>query len=986
MDDLDDLEDDLFGTIVRRKNSYPGPEIPKSNTQATSGIKKKVVFHDFNEDDPLGDLLSEEEDSQPNTGANIKGSIMSDLFGIKGSDSLEANTHQNKSQSKLISSVEKVAAVADKLSAKSGDQSGLSIAPPTEITEEICRPTTPLRSNILSKNAVATSTTDRTGKAGDKSKKSYLMEDLFGNRAKDKVPVKDPTVAGIDMSEIQKKSEQLSKPNSVGYAPTLSAPRESRRSRRSSGGIIDPLGMFSSPTLPFETSTAQNSEVTASKLDYSSSSGLKDARMAVGASVKSNPELPSEDLPEWLGGPKKLDKNVLEEKFPKKNVTPEITKSGDKPLNAAHALDTSRDQGVENSEYLPAQSSLDRSQNYPEHLSLMTGIQFDQQATMLSLQQQEHELRTAATLSRQSEQLNKMIDSQRGRLNDQEKQFSLLIKRQIDRQELLEAQMKAQQDRINSHLQALLAQPTSLPFMPPTIQNNDLAEGSDENKKDQGTLEVIIRKLETEKLDFENIIDKLKDQHSKEIAIIEESYMRQIEIMNQGSVRLEKRLRQDVELAEADYEARIQKVKEEQESLKIAHGEELENLKMEHIKQIQEMRNRQHHNIQLIQNEYVETIQNISKAKEIEQQTINSATTQTAALSDTLQVMKNTIGEIEELKIKLQNNMDESNKAKEYILKQHIDEIKDLKDHLKKQHEVLEVDRKDLAEALRHLDDGAVRLISEFDRYTKENLEAEKRLKNREETLIRDRELLDQHIQWERNHIQVMKETWIKEQERQIKQLSEERNSIATERARLETIQRLKFDDDDATKAELEAALCTARDATNLANRERQKWRERLNELQIEKQKIKEKENALTLRARELEDLTQSALGKREEGLRALKEAHHLDEQYKVYFGQLQMQSEALAQRENKLAAEKLALARERLALRMNQTEKPEKDTGGSEFHTEQHSQYPLQFNNFHDSQIFTTHFKDIVDPRLVLLKLGLDNELDVTDDCLGTV
>ncbi|XP_046470671.1 putative leucine-rich repeat-containing protein DDB_G0290503 isoform X1 [Neodiprion pinetum] len=984
MDALDDLEDDLFGTLLRRKNSSAGPKISKSNTQATSGIKKKVVFHDFNEDDPLGDLLSEEEDSQPNTGANIKGSIMSDLFGIKGNDALESNTHQNKSQPKLISSVDNVVAAADKLSAKSGDQSGPSIS--TEITQEI-RKAIPLpRSNILTNNAVATSTTDRSGKAGDKSKKSYLMEDLFGNRAKDKVPLKDTTVAGLDISEIQKKSEQLSKPNSIGYAPTLSAPRESRRSRRSSGGIIDPLGMFSSPTLASETSTVQNTEVTASKLDYPSSSGLKDARTIVGESVKSNPELPSDDLPEWLGGSKKFSKNV----------TPAITKSGDKTLNTAHALDTSRDQGVENPEDLPAQSSLDHLQNYPGHLSLMTGIQFDQQATMLSLQQQEHELRTAVTLSRQSEQLNKMIESQRGRLNDQEKQFSLLIKRQIDRQELLEAQMKAQQDRINSHLQALLAQPISVPFMPPTIQNNDLNKGSDENKKDQNTLEVIIRKLETEKLDFENIIDKLKDQHSKEIRIIEESYMRQIEIMNQGSVRLEKRLRQDVESAEADYGAKIQKMKEEQESLKIAHGEELENLKMEHIKQIQEIRNQQHRNIQLVQNEYIETIQNISKAKEIEQQTINSATIQTATLSDTLEVMKNTISEIEELKIKLENSMDESNKAKEYILKQHIDEIKDLKEHLKKQHEALEVDRKDLAEALRHLDGGTVRLISEFDRHTEENLEAENRLKSREETLIRDRELLDQHIQWERNHIQVMKETWIREQERQIKQLSEERNSIATERARLETIQRLKFDNDDVTKAELEATLCTARDATNLANRERQKWRERLNELQIEKQKIKEKENALTLRARELEDLTQSALEKREEGLRALKEAHHLDEQHKAYFGQLQMQSEALAQRENKLAAEKLALARyirilglekiERLALRMNQPEKPEKDTGGSEFHTEQHSQYALQFNNFHDSQIITTHFKDIVDPRLVLLKLGLDNELDVTDDCLGTV
>lgn len=51
-------------------------------------------------------------------------------------------------------------------------------------------------------------------------------------------------------------------------------------------------------------------------------------------------------------------------------------------------------------------------------------------------------------------------------------------------------------------------------------------------------------------------------------------------MMGQGMERLEKRLRQDIELIGADYEARIQKLREEEESMKIAHGEEIENLKV----------------------------------------------------------------------------------------------------------------------------------------------------------------------------------------------------------------------------------------------------------------------------------------------------------------------------------------------------------------------------------------------------------------------
>lgn len=142
-------------------------------------------------------------------------------------------------------------------------------------------------------------------------------------------------------------------------------------------------------------------------------------------------DLPPQDLPEWLGGLKKSNESSHPQPW-KDSV----------PIRPDAELRTET-----------AQNPAYQLPDYSERFSALAGTQFDQQATMMSLQQQEHELRTAATLSKQSEQLNKMIESQRNRLNDQEKQFNLLIKRQIDRQELLEGQMKAQQDRINSHLQ-----------------------------------------------------------------------------------------------------------------------------------------------------------------------------------------------------------------------------------------------------------------------------------------------------------------------------------------------------------------------------------------------------------------------------------------------------------------------------------------------------------------------------------------------------
>lgn len=70
-----------------------------------------------------------------------------------------------------------------------------------------------------------------------------------------------------------------------------------------------------------------------------------------------------------------------------------------------------------------------------------------------------------------------------------------------------------------------MAQPTSVPLLSSSIDtNNDLSNNTDGHEKNQSELEGIIHRLETEKISFGNVLDRLRDQHSKEIALIEESY------------------------------------------------------------------------------------------------------------------------------------------------------------------------------------------------------------------------------------------------------------------------------------------------------------------------------------------------------------------------------------------------------------------------------------------------------------------------------
>lgn len=69
------------------------------------------------------------------------------------------------------------------------------------------------------------------------------------------------------------------------------------------------------------------------------------------------------------------------------------------------------------------------------------------------MQQQEHELRTAAILTQQTDQLNNIVESQKNKISEQEKLFDNLVKQQVNRQAMLESQIKLQQARIDNFIQ-----------------------------------------------------------------------------------------------------------------------------------------------------------------------------------------------------------------------------------------------------------------------------------------------------------------------------------------------------------------------------------------------------------------------------------------------------------------------------------------------------------------------------------------------------
>uniref|UniRef100_A0A0C9R420 Fbf1_1 protein n=1 Tax=Fopius arisanus TaxID=64838 RepID=A0A0C9R420_9HYME len=558
--DLKNLESDLFASTRNPKTGETRNRV-KDTT-------KKVAFEDS--DDDLDDLLSEGKDSVQNTkflSSDVKSSKVAALFRIGTSESKGVPINA----STLPESMGSLKPVQKDLPLEKR-----SLVEKTSGND----PQKALEPFETSRNEISTI------KVPDRVKKSLFMEDLIGLKPRasslkdvSKSPPKRITETPEKSSESMPNlvgKDQLEKSGSSGFTLTASSSREPRRGRGKSTALNDPLGFWASSALQEPQIPDKKSEVLERKSQNSE---------------------PPDDLPEWLGGTRKTDKSEV-----KAQDLPAAVKIPQQGLIAQSEIKT-----------LP----------HPE-VSQLIEVQLEQQAALITLQQQEHELRAATVLSQQSEHLHSVISRQQNQLNEQEKMFNILVKKQVDRQAALDMEIKMQQAKIDHYIQALAKSPVdSLP----TFQSEYQEFGVTEKNKLRGDAAMesdgLINKLEIDKQNVENIVMVLKEKHEREIKILEDSHETQMHFMRSSMERLETKLREDTETLEKYYENKIEKIGDEKNQMEELLREQIRDLKEEQKEIINEMHARHKDQIALLQKEHSETIENISRAKQLERQAVD---------------------------------------------------------------------------------------------------------------------------------------------------------------------------------------------------------------------------------------------------------------------------------------------------------------------------------------------------------------------------
>ena len=181
-------------------------------------------------------------------------------------------------------------------------------------------------------------------------------------------------------------------------------------------------------------------------------------------------------------------------------------------------------------------------------------------------------------------------------------------------------------------------------------------------------------------------------------------YRKQVHILEETIERLEQRMQSNFENLETDFEGKVQKLKEKMLVMENIHEEEKKELKVkliknitmyilvyfseyalflylkysqkEHVSVIQQIYDRHSQNITLLQNEHAEVIQNISKAKAMEQQAIKTFAYHKSNIDDMLTKTESVIDNLQILQKKIEEKSDTFYESREVYFQTQAEHLK----------------------------------------------------------------------------------------------------------------------------------------------------------------------------------------------------------------------------------------------------------------------------------------------------------------------
>lgn len=501
------------GNCIIYANTTYEINVSKYSTCAFGGGKM-----DFDLDDPLGDLLSDDSNDSFFRTAKKKSSQskaskhddtkhttkVADLFGIAGPSQPTVETSDQ-----IISRATKI----------------------SETTEHTIGSLSPRKSNSINSTSHLQS--------------AHIAKESTENQATSKVLPQasaksnsfDASVPTKNVFKVNSSDDLL---DELGFDPKNPIPTIPKKK----SNIIDDILNFSKNTIDSDTNKAHMATT------RKSNSGVEDAWPVRGPdtnrSIEANTTSASKNLLgtlprqtstesrsnrpkrapsasiDWLG--LSLDDETTDKQAPTKSTIEIIQTNTSNPYEPSKTSTATNIQPVTQTQPSPTNVVEPALITTTDTIKLKAGVQSDERIVQ-SLQQQTNQLQTAISMKQQE---NALIDMQRKQhilIEQQEKQFNELMLRQSNRQVQLEAQIQQQQQQIHSYINMLMQQP-SVGISPIILEKSSHQAASDPDSLQLGRIELEneVKRLELEKLRLEDTLENVRATHDQESELIRSSH------------------------------------------------------------------------------------------------------------------------------------------------------------------------------------------------------------------------------------------------------------------------------------------------------------------------------------------------------------------------------------------------------------------------------------------------------------------------------
>ncbi|XP_031622610.1 interaptin [Contarinia nasturtii] len=749
------------------------------------------------------------------------------------------------------------------------------------------------------------------GTAIGSAKKSNILDDIlnFGKNEPAPKPAPMPKTTALGDSSDKRSSRTIdSNPNTNRYSP--SSRRQSRNLPRSGSLEADPLGLFSSSSTQ---ETKKDENVPSTRLKPTKKPTVDWLGLEAQTDVKSD------------------EINVVATDTQIKNV--ETSKSQESiTKNATNLIPPSTTTSITPVQLpvnVPTVTNTTTADNISASLNMINMASLEKETALNSLQQQQTQLRVATQMKQQENILYDVHMKQELLLKQQEKQFNELLRRQVDRQSQLETQIQRQQDQINAYINVLMNQP-SMGLMATKTIPTETASANDkeqmvfqQNEEDAShqniiiELEALVKRLELDKLRLEDTLQNIQTSHEQELELLHISHKKQIMLLEESLGSLEKRLREEIKSTEAYHLNKITALQTDIESQRQKYEDNIEKLINDYEKQIEKIRLNYEQDLEVLKNEQRSTIENIRQAKLYEFATLQESGSYLSTLKSASDNLEHATDNLQSMRVNITSTIERIHSEREVQLNAKEQRLNDQQKNIEKTIEKTEEERTRLIELVKSLE---IKLNSVEQSSAEEQwnfrqksaaLEAERVSFEREKNFTREK------LGAEEKRVQEMKEMQFAENKRLMELLDAEREQILIEKAKLETMERLKVPTNPTVKrqSELDAAIKIAQDAAKSADAEREKLIEQQRKHEFKKRELLEKERMLQAQQNEVEIRINEAKDQKQIAEHTTKTCQTIEKKLLAKLQSLQENYMELTERETKLSQTKMELGKERVEL-----------------------------------------------------------------------